>query len=413
MMDARLYFDDAYATRFSARVVERTTVDGRPAVVLDQTCFYPTSGGQPHDVGRLGDCRVVDVLTRDADDAVLHVLDAWPNEVTVSAEIDWPRRFDHMQQHSGQHILSRVFVELARANTVGFHLSPDSVTIDLDVPHLSTEQLDAVETLSNHVVWENRPITATILPKADALQLPLRKVPDVNGDTLRIVEIAGFDWNACGGTHVARTGEVGQIKIVKLDRQRGNLRVEFCCGQRALIDYRTKNGILAQLSAELTCGYWEIDAILDKMRSELQVARKTIKRQQATLLQSEADQLHAAGEIMGSATVVAKIFTERDSAEIRNLAIQISRKPGTIALLVANDSATALIFARAKDAPGDMNDLLQHILQQLDDGQGGGSATFAQGSTTAHDNGKRPSAVLSAALTGTLERLRQQLGVLP
>ncbi|MCO5204885.1 MAG: DHHA1 domain-containing protein [Anaerolineae bacterium] len=407
MTDNRLYYDDAYTNRFTATVVERTMVDGCPAVVLDQTYFYPTSGGQPHDTGRLDACLVVDVLTRDADDAILHVLDTWPDEVTISAEIDWPRRFDHMQQHTGQHILSRAFVQLADANTIGFHLSPDSVTIDLDIPHLSSEQLDAVETLSNQIVWDNRPITASFMSKSDALQLALRKVPDVDGDTLRIVEIAGFDWNACGGTHVAHTGEVGLIKIVKLDRQRGNLRVEFCCGQRALLDYRAKNGVVNQISAELTCGYWEIGSNLTKMRTELQAARKTIKQQQATLLQYEADQLHATGEEMESATVIARVFTERDSAEIRNLANQISRKPGTIVLFAVYAPATALIFARAKDVDGDMADLLQRVLHQLGDGKGGGSSTFAQGSTNALYNGKQPPAALFAALAAAKEQLRQ------
>lgn len=379
MSGDRLYYTDSYTHSFDATIIEQVTAGGRPAVVLNHTYCYPTSGGQPHDTGALGGQRLLDVFVREQDGAIVHVLDGMPADRFVSAEIDFSRRFDYMQQHTGQHILSRAFVDLCDANTVGFHLSNDSVTIDLDAATVTGTQLEAVEQLSNEIVWQNRPVHATILPRDEAVALPLRKVPDVNGPTLRIVEIDGFDWNACGGTHVAHTGEVGQIKIIKLEKQRGAVRVEFRCGERALDDYRRKNAILNRLSAELTCGINDIEPGLHKLRRELKAARKLAKTQRNALLGMEADQLAAGAVAVGAVRVVRRIFPNRDIGELRQLANVTSRQHAAVALFAAlTDRGAHFIFAG--DASGlPLNALLRQALDAAGGGNGGGSATFAQG----------------------------------
>src|SRR5690606_29579462 len=200
-MSDRLYYQDAYQTRFRARIVERVEEDGLIAVVLDSTCFYPTSGGQPADRGTLNGRPVADVFVRE-DGAVVHLVEGelWSDEVT--GEIDWQRRFDHMQQHTGQHILSQAFIRVAGAGTVSFHLGDSSATIDLDNDRLQAQQVEAAELLANRIVWENRPVRVRLVSLAEAEQLDLRKLPDVQGDVVRLIDIDQFDLNACGGTHV-------------------------------------------------------------------------------------------------------------------------------------------------------------------------------------------------------------------
>ncbi|MCI0396910.1 MAG: alanyl-tRNA editing protein, partial [Chloroflexi bacterium] len=287
-MTERLYYNDAYTTRFQAHVVERLTHQGRPAVVLDQTYFYPTSGGQPFDQGHLGGTPVIDVFVRDSDQAVIHVLggEVWVDE--IAAEVAWARRFDHMQQHTGQHILSQAFIQAAGAETVSFHLGDESCTVDLHVNQLAAAQIEQAELLANQIIWENRPVRATMVSQEQAARLPLRKVPPLEGDKLRVVEIKNFDLTACGGTHVSHTGEIGMIKIVKLERRGAELRVEFKCGQRALHDYRLKNSIINRLAAELTTGYLELEPTVTRMRDELKELRRVLKQQQTQLLSLEA-----------------------------------------------------------------------------------------------------------------------------
>jgi alanyl-tRNA synthetase len=216
MTTQRLYHSDAYTTDFDAELVETTSYNGLPSVILDRTCFYPTSGGQPHDTGVLNGLPVVDVVLREADGAVMHVLGgpATLDGPRVSGQIDWSRRFDHMRHHTGQHILSQAFVQLAQADTVGFHLSPDSVTIDLNRTDIGPATLDAAEDLANQIMAEDRPVRAYFPSDEELVMLKLRKVPDVEG-AFRVVDIQDFDQNACGGTHVARTGEIGIIKVLR------------------------------------------------------------------------------------------------------------------------------------------------------------------------------------------------------
>jgi alanyl-tRNA synthetase len=382
-MTERLYYSDSYTRQFTARVVERLTFDDRPALVLDKTFFYPASGGQPFDTGRIAGATVVEVATRDSDKAVVHLLNRPLEAGEVNCEVDWGRRFDHMQQHTGQHILSQAFLRVARAETVSFHLGLESVTIDLNVEKLLPAAIDEAEDIANEAVTGNLPVRAWF-PTADELsRLPLRKTPDVDGP-LRVVAIGDFDYNACGGTHVANTGEVGLIKILKLEREKKGARVEFRCGARALSDYRRKNALVNQLAADFTCGIPEVTQSVARLRAEAQSHHKELKAAKEALLAHEATQLVAAAPASNSWRVIRQAWAERDPNEIRSLATQLAALPGTVALLGTSGAKAHLVFACAENVERDMNAALKTALATFN-GRGGGNARLAQGGGVSAD----------------------------
>ena len=403
-MNTRLYYNDSYTTTFKANIIERFQYHGNLAIVLDQSYFYPTSGGQPHDIGTLNDLPVTNVLVRLEDNAVAHIINGeiWSDE--VNGQIDWSRRFDHMQQHTGQHILSQAFLRAAETETVSFHLSGDYATIDLKDSGLKPTHIEKAELIANQIIWENRPVTARLVSKEEADSLPLRKIPDIDDDQLRIVEIKEFDLTACGGTHVSHTGEIGLIKITKLERRKNELRVEFLCGRRALVDYRQKNRIVNQLANELTTGYAEIEASVVRLRDEAKQSRRLLKQQLSHSLSIEAGHLLKHGTRRGNTIIISEQFSGRDLAEIRMLANQIIEHPNSIALLGIVGDSSQLIFARSEDAPGEMNQLIKQTLQVLGSATGGGTAKFAQGGGTAADS-ERMTQALQRALRLLLSQI--------
>ncbi|MCA9959309.1 MAG: hypothetical protein KC443_09765 [Anaerolineales bacterium] len=378
MTTHRLYYEDAYTHQFAANVVEQVTHEGGNVVVLDNSYFYPTSGGQPFDTGTLNGVAVINVTVRDEDGAILHWLDGEVAPGKVTAVIHWPRRFDHMQQHTGQHILSQAFIQTANAHTVSFHLGDDTVTIDLDIDQLTAAQVNVAEDLANQIIWENRPIRIRFVSLAEAQQLNLRKIPPTNGEKLRLVDIEQFDLTACGGTHVAQTGAVGLIKVVKQERIRGMVRIVFCCGQRALGDYRLKNDVVNEAAAHLTTGYTELLPAIMRLQEELKQTSRTLKKQEAALLLAEAQQLWAGAERMGETAVITQTYTDRDAQHLRGLNSHLMEHGNVVALLGLAGEKSYLLFSRSADAPGEMNRLLQAALQQLG-GRGGGTAVTAQG----------------------------------
>lgn len=378
MITERLYYADSYRTAFEAHVISSTTLNGAPAAILDRTCFYPTSGGQPHDTGTLSGVAVLEVIVREPDGAVLHVLDGALSAGRVSGQVDWARRFDYMQHHTGQHILSQAFVRLARAETVGFHMSADSITIDLDQPDLAPETVDAAEDLANQIVIEDRPVRAWFPTDDELATLTLRKVPDVEG-RFRVVAVEGFDVNACGGTHVARTGEIGLIKVLRTERRGDILRVEFRCGGRALHDYRLKNALLHQLAAEMTTGFADLPAALARLRDENKVLRRDLRQAQVQALAHEAETLWAAGEQTGGARLVLAAFADRDAGELRQLVQQVIAHPSTVMVCAASGAKAQLIAARSEDVALDMVAVLKRGLAVWGIERGGGRPSFAQG----------------------------------
>lgn len=379
-MSERLYYADSYLRTFEAEVIERLTVNDQPAVVLSRSAFYPEGGGQPSDRGTLDQTRVIDVIERERDGAVLHVLDGPLTADRVVGTIERARRFDLMQQHTGQHILSEAFIQTARAMTVSFHLNPDpddgALTIDLDTAKLTPAQIDRAEDVANQIVWENRPVMARFVTHDELAALPLRKPPKVD-TSIRVVEIQGFDWSACGGTHVARTGEVGLIKIVKVERRGNESRIEFRCGGRALSDYRRKHAVVSKAAGDLTIGFWELDQAIGRLQADAKALRKQLAEAESRLQQYEAQDLIAAARVQGDWRVIAQTWQNRDAAYLKRMAQLLTARPGTIAILGATGAALALVFARSKDAPGDLAAKLKVAAAQLG-AKGGGSPDFAQ-----------------------------------
>src|SRR6476620_7468238 len=287
-MTSRVYYTDPGCREFDGVVTAATSHEGRPAAVLDRTAFYPTSGGQPFDVGALGPVRVVDVI--DGDDAVLHVLDAPLSAgATVHGSIDWDRRFDHMQQHTGQHILSAAFDRLVANRTVSFHMGAELSSIDL-AREASWSEIDAAVETSNRVIWEDRPVSIRFVSDAEAEKLPLRK-PPTRGGTLRLIEVEGFDVSACGGTHVSRTGAIGSVVVTAAEKFKGGSRVSFACGGRALRVFRTYREAIAGSVRVLSVLPAELPASVEKLQADAKDLRKTQSRLQEQLAGHEAERL--------------------------------------------------------------------------------------------------------------------------
>jgi alanyl-tRNA synthetase len=398
-MAERLYYSDAYCTAFDARVVERLTLADSPAVVLDRTAFYPTSGGQPHDTGTLNDVAVVEVMEREEDHAVIHRLGAPLSDDDVHGAVDWPRRFDHMQQHTGQHILSQACVQAADADTVSFHLSGDYSTIDLN-RNLDDDGIARAEALANQIVFEDRPVVARWVTPAEAAALPLRKPPAVL-DSIRIIQVEGFDWSACGGTHLARSGQAGLIKVTRGERRGSETRLTFLCGGRALAHYGLLNALTRDLALSLTVGVEELPQAVDRLQGEARTLRKERDRLNESLLDHEAAALANSAQAIGQVSVVRSVFEARAVDEVRRLATRIVAQPGHVALLGLRGEKAQLIFARAADLSYDMRPLLKEACR-LVGGGGGGGPELAQG-------GGPNAAHLDEAVQRAADELRRQI----
>lgn len=404
-MTERLHYDDAYLLRFSARVVDRVQWQDRPAAILDRTAFYATGGGQPHDTGILGGVGVVEVVEREGDGAVVHVLAAPlpPGTVEVEGEVDRARRLDLTQQHTGQHIISAAFVEVLGANTVSFHLSADYATIDLDRAPLPAEDLARVEDLANEVVLENRPVISRFVSHDELPSLTLRK-PLAHAGPVRIVEIPGFDCSACGGTHVRATGEVGLIKLLRSERRGAESRVEFLCGGRALADYRAKNALLLDLAREFTVGHWEVGDLVHRLDDELKEARRELRAARDALLDAEAAMLRARGMPAGDALVVHAHLPDHSPDDLKHLAQRLVAEPGTVVLLGSGQAGQkgAFVFARGADVGLHVGNLVRQACEAIG-GRGGGRPEFAQGGGT---RGEGVAGALQAALEAAAQELQ-------
>jgi len=359
-------------------VSDQTTVNGQPAVALTASAFYPTGGGQPYDTGLLNGVAVTDV--RADDDTVWHLLDTRLPAGPVHGQITWPRRYDHMQQHTGQHILSQAFIVTSGAETVGFHLGVHSATIDLNQAAISQADLDAAEALANQIIAENRSIHARFVSPEELPTLPLRRPPKVQTD-IRVVEIAGFDWSACGGTHVRQTAEVGQIKIQRLDRRGAETRIEFLCGQRALGDYRRKQDIVQALINRLDTAEDDLPAAVDRLQDKLRAAQREWRATQAELVAAEAARLWDAGRTVGQRRVVQAYLHNRTPETVKAIASALRAQPGCVAVLACELSAESggqLFCAAADDVALNMGQLMAAAAAAGARG-GGGRGAWAQG----------------------------------
>ena len=393
MNTERLYYNDSFLREFEARVISCEPRGAQFEVVLDRTAFYPTSGGQPNDTGQLGNATVADVTERE-DGAIVHLTDLALEAGPVHGTIDWLRRFDHMQQHTGQHLLSAAFVELFKMQTVSFHLGGESSTIDLAGASLSEDHAEAAERVTNQIIFGDRAIEMRYATREELAAAGVRKEVNREG-VLRAVSVEKFDLQPCGGTHVARTGQVGLVLLRKIERQKQNWRVEFVCGGRAMRAARADFAALSEAARLLTCGQPDVPAMLGKTLGE----RKQMHRSRQTLLGQLAS--YEARELLQSAQcstaeaprVVRRVFDDADAAYLRLLATRLAAKPNVQALL-ASRSGGHVVFAQSPGLAADMNTLLCEALTAAG-GRGGGSRDFAQGHLP--DPARLPEILLGAA----------------
>jgi len=371
-MTQRLYYHDSYLRQFTAQAVECAA--GGSTVYLDRTAFYPASGGQPCDLGSISGIAVREVV--DEDDRIAHLLAAPLAAGPVECSLDWNRRFDHMQQHTGQHLLSAVFEELFRLRTVSFHLGAESATIDLEGGAVDARVAAAAEVHANEIIWENRPVGVAYEDAAGAQGL--RKASERSG-TLRIVSIEGLDRSACGGTHVRATGEIGAVLLRKLEKVRQTARVEFLCGGRAVrrahADYEGLNRVAQLFSAsleeapEMVAAHVETARAADKARRKLELDLAAYQGRE--LYRDTAPGADGVRRVVRRATAGSL-------EELRALAQNFTAQSRAVFVATLTNPPSVLLAVSA-DAGVDAGQALKAALSDAG-GRGGGTARMAQGS---------------------------------
>lgn len=375
MATNRIYYTDPSCRTFDAVVNRAFEHEGRPAVTLDRTAFYPSSGGQPFDTGRLGAAGVVETL--DADGDVIHVLSSGlAARVAVTGEIDWARRFDHMQQHTGQHVLSAAFDRLFNNRTVGFHMGADVSTIDLAREPVPSEVERAVDE-ANEIVWEDRPVLIRLVSQVEAANLALRKESGREG-TLRLIDISGFDLSACGGTHVERTGAIGVIAALSAERLRGGVRLTFACGGRALRALRTLRDAVAGSVRALSVLPGDLPAAVERVQGESKDLRKQIKRLQEKLAAHEGARLTADAPEVGGVRLVAQAIDGWDVSGLKALAAAATVAARACVVLISSAPPASIVIACSAGVPTDANTVLRQLTNRFG-GRGGGTRELAQG----------------------------------
>ncbi len=402
-MTNRLYYTNSYRTEFDAVVTAVTEYAGRPAIVLDETCFYPTSGGQPYDTGTLAGVAVIDVIADD--EAVYHIVSEAPEASlvgqSVHGQIDWPRRFDHMQQHAGQHLISQFFQDEFGYETVSVHFGDEESTLDLNTESVSDDELAEAERLVNEAVFQAVPIRTYFITDAEVDTIPLRKAPAVCGK-IRIVEIEGRDWSACGGTHTRSTAEIGPVKFIRQQRMRGQARLTFLCGRRALEDYARKHALITEAAMlydnEIGLVPVLIHRDMERLK-ELQQQVTELREYRLTILASELVQDAAS---IGKFHIVAQIIDDLEPADVKQLANLCIEQSGVVALLACNAGGKAtVIFGRSADMDLHAGNLLRTTLSEFGGG-GGGRPDMAQGGGVSPD-------VLDALLDYAKRQATQEL----
>jgi len=384
-MTDRLYYHDSFLYDFEAEVRE-VTATPKLGLILDRTAFYPTSGGQVFDTGIIETenekLKVTEVA--DAEDGrVVHYLEAPPKSLQPGAkirgQIDATRRRDHMQQHTGQHVLSAAFVRMFSMPTVSFHMADDYCSIDLDTPSINKDQIEQAERLANEIILENRAVKIRFVTRDEAVKSGLRKLPPAERDELRLIDIDDFDLSACGGTHVNQTGQIGCVMLRKTERVRQGWRVEFVAGQRAVATARRDFTALTETAGLFSAHIYDVPQQARKSLDEIRSLRKQREQSVEELAEARAAALLAeTGETNGR-KIVIRSFSDRDMNFMKLLAQQLTRlAPNVIALLATTSPQPSLVFAQSAGQPHDMGALMKEMIVKLG-GRGGGSKDMAQG----------------------------------
>ena len=412
-MTDRLYYHDSFLYEFDAEVRE-IVESPRPTLILDRSAFYPTSGGQVFDTGWIvlknstasdsgtpNKVRVAEVAESE-DGRVVHYLEAPIKDMQpgtrVHGQIDADRRRDHMQQHSGQHVLSATFVRLYNMPTVSFHMADDHCSIDLDTPTLTKEQVESAERLANEIILEDRPVDVRFVTRDEAATLGLRKLPPAERDHLCIIDIRDFDLSACGGTHVRQTGQIGCVLLRKMEKVRQGWRVEFVAGQRAVRTARRDFTTLTDAAALFSSHIYDVPQQVRKSLDEIRSLRKQREQSQEELAEAQAAEMLAETPETGDRKIIVRMFADRELNYIKLLAQKLTRlAPNTIALLATTSPQPSLVFAQSPGQTSDMGALLKETMTKLG-GRGGGSKDMAQGGVSNADG-------IEAALEEVFQRL--------
>jgi alanyl-tRNA synthetase len=404
-MTDRLYYHDSFLYDFDAEVRE-VTDSPRPGLVLDRSAFYPTSGGQVFDTGWItsnsdAKFRVTEVADRE-DGKVVHYVEATRDikpGTRVHGQIDATRRRDHMQQHSGQHVLSAAFIQLSDLHTVSFHMADDYCSIDLDTPTLTKEQIESAERLANEIILENRAVDIRFVPREEVAKLGLRKDPVADRDELRIIDIRDVDVSACGGTHVRQTGQIGCVLLRKAERVRQGWRVEFVAGQRAVATARRDFTTLTETAGLFSAHIYDVPMQARKSLDDIRSLRKLREQTLEELAEAQAAVLLAETEEKDGRKIIVRTLADRELNFIKLLAQKLTRlSPNAVALLATISPQVALVFAQSAGQPFDMGALLKETMATLG-GRGGGSKDMAQGGVPSADG-------IDAALKVVAERIR-------
>ena len=391
-MVKKLYYENVYTKEFIANIIEVKEKEGKFHIVLDQTAFYPEGGGQPNDLGKIDDLVIEYVY--EENQMIYHVAGQAPAEFqNVKCVIDWERRFDYMQQHLGQHILSACFEKLFDGETIGFHLSTDTVTVDITMENMVPAQAEKIEYLANQIVFNNLHVHQHYPDQEDLKKMLLRKPPKVS-ENIRIIEVDQFDYSPCGGTHPNYTGEVGIIKIRRWEKMKGSIRVEFLCGNRALKDYYWKNNSINKISALLSIKDTDASEGVERIYNEYNQLKKDMKNLKDQLTDYEADLLYKNSTVHKHTRLLVKMFEDRDINELRILSAKIVSNPDIVVLFgVKHDSKAQMLFSRSKEIDINMNQLFKEVAPMID-GKGGGNPQTAQGGGS--DIGNLEGALLAA-----------------
>jgi alanyl-tRNA synthetase len=380
----RLYYDDAFEKEFTARVMHCEVLPPDVSagitgsiwgLILDRTAFYPTSGGQPNDLGKIGDANVLDV--HDEGDEILHLVDRKPSDPDVNCCINWPRRLDHMQQHTGQHLLSAMFQERFGLPTVSFHLGAELSTIDLRGPEPTKEILEGAERAANQIIFEDRPVNVRYGTADEFARLGVRKELDRKG-ILRAIEIEAADLQPCGGTHLKRTGQIGVVLVRRCTKVRQDWRVEFICGGRAERMARHDFQLVREAAEKLGCAPEDIVAASMRVLAERDANFKAFRALQERLAEAEAAlALHVTPSGGDGLRIVSRVFEGVAADYLGFFATAFAKSEKAIALLAATEGGH-LLFAQHSSAGNDMNALLKEVLEKVG-GKGGGTRDFARG----------------------------------
>ncbi|MDR4886368.1 DHHA1 domain-containing protein [Fredinandcohnia sp. QZ13] len=369
-MTKKLYYENPYLTNWTTEVTNMIKKDDYCLITLKETAFYPEGGGQPSDTGLIGNIKVLDVY-QDAGE-VYHKLPHPPENKVVECQIDWDLRYDHMQQHTGQHLLSAICIEEYDAHTSSFHLGKDTVSIDLSVPEFSEDQLLHIENKVNKAIYENQQIKTYFVTKQQASSLPLRKMPDVEGNEMRIVEIEGYDTSACAGTHVSRTGELGLMKLLKTEKSKGNTRVYFIFGSRALHDYQATHSVLTTLNNKYSTNSEGLIEKISKIEMENKQYQREIEELKGKLNQFLAQELIQTH----TEPIIIQNFEDKSLKELQGIAKQINEASNQCVIFTST-LENKLLISHNGSVPVQCGQLFKLELKNYH-GKGGGNNTTAQ-----------------------------------